>query len=479
MPEIVSNQYLSVKETSELLSCSEQYVRKLLRYGEISGERISSRWIIASESIDQYRCKDDNASTIPDHARRSFSKPSLKALSFFSGCMGLDLGLEKEGIKVLLACEVDSAARKTVEMNRPETALIGDIRDYSAAAIREKAGLSQTEEIDVVVGGPPCQAFSSAGKRQGFNDERGNVFLTFIDLITELRPKFAVIENVRGLLSAPLRHRSHEMRGKTYPSLSHDEQRGGALLFITQRLKEAGYSFSFNLYNAANFGSPQQRERVVIACSRDGEKLPYLTPTHSEKELYGLPKWRTLREVLRDLPENDHHFVKFPEKRLKYYRLLKPGQYWRDLPASLHQEALGASYHASGGKTGFYRRLAWDKPSPTLVTHPAMPATDLAHPEVDRPLSIEEYKRIQEFPDDWMIAGRLLDQYRQVGNAVPCSLGRAIARMLLAHLNGETPMIYPDFPYSRYHKTDDVSWMLKTLGDLEESSGEQLSLNLV
>lgn len=480
MPEIVSNQYLSVKETSVLLSCSEQYVRKLLRYGEISGERISSRWIVASESVDQYRCKDDNASIIiPDHARRSFSKPTLKALSFFSGCMGLDLGLEKEGIKVLLACEVDSVARKTVEMNRPETALIGDIRDYSAATIREKAGLSQTEEIDVIVGGPPCQAFSSAGKRQGFNDERGNVFLTFIDLITELRPKFAVIENVRGLLSAPLQHRPHEMRGKTYPSLSPDEQRGGALLFVTRRLKEAGYSFSFNLYNAANFGSPQQRERVVIACSRDGEKLPYLTPTHSEKELYGLPKWRTLKEVLRDLPENEHHFVKFPEKRLKYYKLLKPGQYWRDLPVDLHQEALGASYYASGGKTGFYRRLAWDKPSPTLVTHPAMPATDLAHPEVDRPLSIEEYKRIQEFPDDWIIAGSLLDQYRQVGNSVPCSLGRAIARMLLAHLNGETPMIYPAFPYSRYHKTDDVSWMLETLGHLEESSGEQLSLNLV
>jgi DNA (cytosine-5)-methyltransferase 1 len=212
----MSNQYLSVKETSELLSCSEQYVRKLLRYGEISGERISSRWIVASESINQYRCKDNDVNVvIQDHARRSFSKPTLKALSFFSGCMGLDLGLEKEGIEVLLACEVDSAARKTIEMNRPEIALIGDIRDYSAATIREKAGLNQTEEIDVIVGGPPCQSFSSAGKRQGFNDDRGNVFLTFIDLITELRPKFAVIENVRGLLSAPLQHRPHEMRGKT------------------------------------------------------------------------------------------------------------------------------------------------------------------------------------------------------------------------------------------------------------------------
>ncbi len=475
----MSNQYLSVKETSEILNCSEQYVRKLLRYGEIGGERISSRWIVVSESVSQYLCKEDDTNiVIPDHARRSLSKPNLKALSFFSGCMGLDLGLEKEGIKVLLACEIDPSARKTIETNRPDVALIGDVRDYSAAVIREKAGLSQMEEIDLIVGGPPCQAFSSAGKRQGFNDERGNVFLKFIDLIAELRPRFAVIENVRGLLSAPLQHRPHEMRGKNCPPLEQDEQKGGALLFVIQRLKESGYSISFNLYNAANFGSPQQRERVIIACSRDGEKLPYLTPTHSGKELYGLRRWQTLQETLEGLPKDGHHFVKFPEKRLKYYRLLKSGQYWRDLPTELHQEALGASYHAGGGKTGFYRRLAWDKPSPTLVTHPAMPATDLAHPEEDRPLSIEEYKRIQELPDDWIIAGTLLDQYRQVGNAVPCSLGRAIARMLLTHLKGESPIVYPDFPYSRYHKTDDMSWMAETLGSSEKAPEVQLSLNL-
>lgn len=474
----MADQYLSVKETSEILHCSEQYVRQLLQQGEIGGERISSRWIVASESVQYYCTKAKGEGLdVPDHGRHSFSKPSLKALSFFSGCMGLDLGLEKEGIQVLLACEIDAAARKTIETNRPDIALIGDIRNYSAEEIRQKAGLSTTDEIDLIVGGPPCQAFSSAGKRQGFNDERGNVFLTFIDRIIELKPRFAVIENVRGLLSAPLKHRPHEMRGSGFPPLSQDERRGGALIFIIQRLTEAGYSISFNLYNAANFGSPQQRERVIITCSRDGQKLPYLTPTHSEKSLYGLPKWKTLREVLEGLSEDNHHFVKFPEKRLKYYRLLKPGQYWKDLPVELHQEALGASFYAGGGKTGFYRRLAWDRPAPTLVTHPAMPATDLAHPEADRPLSIEEYKRIQEFPDDWIIEGRLLDQYRQVGNAVPCSLGRAIANMLLTSLRGETDLIYPDFPYSRYHKTDDISWMAE-MGYIPEDQVMQLSLSL-
>ncbi|MEA5546787.1 DNA cytosine methyltransferase [Limnoraphis robusta CCNP1324] len=422
---------------------------------------IGNRWVIASESANEYRCRDHSTSrTVLDYRRRSSDKPELKALSFFSGCMGLDLGLEREGIKVILACEVDKAARKTIKTNKPDIALIADIRDYSASGIREKAGLTPQEDIDVIVGGPPCQAFSSAGKRKGFNDERGNVFLTFIDLIIELKPKFAVIENVRGLLSAPLKHRPHQMRGSQYSSLSPEEQRGGALLQITHRLKKAGYGISFNLYNAANFGSPQQRERVIIICNRNGERLPYLTPTHSEKGLYELPKWRTFRQGCEGLPKDGHHFVQFPEKRLKYYRLLKPGQYWRDLPEELHQEALGGSYHAGGGKTGFYRRLAWDKPSPTLLTHPAMPATDLAHPEEDRPLSIEEYKRIQEFPDDWIIEGSLLEQYRQIGNAVPCSLGRAIGRTLVHYLNGVEPQVFKDFPYSRYLKTDDMSWEL-------------------
>ena len=117
--------------------------------------------------------------------------------------------------------------------------------------------------------------------------------------------------------------------------------------------------------------------------------------------------------------------------------MLKPGQNWRNLPVDLQKEALGKSYYAGGGKTGFLRRLAWEKPSPTLVTHPAMPATDLAHPEEDRPLSIEEYRRLQEFPNSWKFAGPLVQQYKQVGNAVPHSLGKSLGQHLIKYLNGE------------------------------------------
>jgi len=395
---------------------------------------------------------------VSDRARETPSTGNFKALSFFSGALGLDQGLERAGLEILLVSEIDKACRETIVLNRPDTALIGDINDYSASQIRKLAGLGPKEDIHLIVGGPPCQAFSTAGKREGFQDERGNVFLTFIDRILELQPHYAVIENVRGLLSAPLEHRTHDRRGFGFPPLTPEEQKGGALQHIIKRLREGGYGVSFNLYNAANFGVPQSRERVVIICSRNGKKAPYLAPTHSENGDHGLPRWRTVREVFASLEKCEHHHVNFPEKRLKYYRLLKDGQYWKHLPEKLQKEALGASYFAGGGKTGFYRRLAWDKPSPTLVTHPAMPATDLCHPQEDRPLSIEEYKRIQQFPDDWKMAGTLIDQYRQVGNAVPVGLGEAIGRMVVSLLQKSETCAVPNFSYSRYNATDDIAW---------------------
>lgn len=405
---------------------------------------------------------------VADHPRQSTSKPQIKALSFFTGAMGLDIGLENAGIKILLASEIDKVCRQTIQANHPEIALIGDIRDYTADQVLEAVRLDKSDDIELIVGGPPCQAFSTAGKRKGFEDERGNVFLKFVDLILDLRPKYAVIENVRGLLSAPLIHRPHNQRGLGHPSLGRNEEKGGALLDVIEMLQGGGYGLSFNLYNSANYGSPQIRERVVIVCARDGSKLPYLTPTHSEDGSFGLPKWKTFREAIHDLPDSPKDFINFPERRLQYYRLLKPGQNWRNLPMELQQEALGKSYFAGGGKTGFLRRLAWDRPAPTLVTNPAMPATDLAHPEEDRPLSVQEYKAIQEFPSEWVICGSVLDQYRQIGNAVPVSLGKAVGRLIVSHLKGERITSYQGFRYSRYLGTDHISWEREVRGRLSK-----------
>lgn len=381
----------------------------------------------------------------------------MKALSFFSGAMGLDLGLEQAGIETLLVSEIEKNCQNTIRKNQPNIPILGDIRNYSAADILSAVNFTPQQPIDLIVGGPPCQAFSTAGKRKGFEDERGNVFLKYIELILNLSPRYAVIENVRGLLSAPLVHRPHHERGEGYPPLTPEEEKGGALYHIVSLLRQGGYDVSFNLYNSANFGTPQTRERVVIICSKSG-RVPYLEPTHAQNGEHDLPKWRTFREGVKGLDTTAKHYIHFPEKRLRYYRMLQPGQYWKHLPPDIQKEALGKSYYSGGGKTGFLRRLSWDKPSPTLVTHPAMPATDLAHPTEDRPLSIEEYKRIQEFPDDWIIEGSLLNQYKQVGNAVPVGLGRAIGSAIKKHAQGQQTQTYWNFNYSRYKDTDDQSW---------------------
>lgn len=454
---------ITIKEASEKLDLSPQQVRNLCRDEKIYAQKVGKTWILEEEAVEYYKSNHNCGKTIDKEATHKDTRGELGfstpiALSFFSGAMGLDLGIEKAGFKTLLACETDKACRKTIATNKPDMALIGDIMEYSASEIKNKAGLNDADDIDLVIGGPPCQAFSTAGNRKGFEDKRGNVFLTFIDRIIQLNPKYAVIENVRGILSAPLKHRPHDQRGENNEPLSSEELKGGALRYILDTLRQAGYGVTFNLYNSANFGTPQKRERVIIVASREGHRLPFLTPTNAEKGDYGLPLWNTFEDAVKTLPKGSKNHLNFPEKRLKYYKLLGPGQYWKHLPEDLQKEALGKSYYSGGGKTGFLRRLAWDRPSPTLVTHPAMPATDLAHPEENRPLSIEEYKRIQQFPDNWKIEGSLIEQYRQIGNAVPIGLGKAVGDLIMNHIKGLKSVNYNNFKYSRYSNTDDVSW---------------------
>jgi len=450
---------INIKDASLKLGVSEQRVRTLCREGLITARKNGKTWLIDQPSMDKYGLQTAHM-VAEDHPAYNVDilKKKPIALSFFSGGMGLDLGIEKAGFDIRLACEVDKFCRQTIELNKPNTALLSDINNYQPKDILEKAQLTINDDIDLIMGGPPCQAFSTAGKRKGFNDDRGNVFLKYIDLALALKPKYFIIENVRGLLSCPLDHRPHDQRGSGFSDLAGDELKGGALNFIIQKLKKSSYAYSFNLYNAANFGTPQSRERVVIICSRDGNRPPFLVPTHSQYGGEGLPKWNTIKTCFNNIEKHDH--INFPEKRLIYYKLLKSGQNWKNLPKSLQKEAMGKSFYSGGGKTGFLRRLDWNKPSPTLVTHPAMPATDLAHPKENRPLSIQEYKRIQEFPDDWDLAGPLIQQYKQVGNAVPVGFGLAVGKLIFNLIQGKPVQDIPNFKHSRYNNTSTKEWEL-------------------
>ncbi len=386
------------------------------------------------------------------------AKSSYQYASFFSGALGLDLGLEGAGLKPAFYNEIEGRFCATIQLNRPRVPLYNcDIRELNAKKLLLAHGLKRGE-LFAVAGGPPCQAFSTAGKRRGLNDVRGNVFLHFIDLIEGLEPKYAIIENVRGLLSVPLKHRPHNRRGKGFPSLLAEESPGGALAHIISKFESIGYKLSFTLYNAANFGVPQIRERVIILAAREGDEIPFMAATHSDQDK-SLSPWKTARDAIWDLrnKKNLEH-IKFPEKRLKYYKLLKAGQNWRSLPLKLQKEALGKSYYAGGGRTGFLRRLDWNRPAPTLVTSPAMPATDLCHPTRNRPLSVEEYRRIQTFPESYRMAGTTLEKYKQIGNAIPCQLGRAIGKHLIQFDKGTLKKFNTDGKLSRYLHTDHRSW---------------------
>lgn len=443
------DELISVDDAAETLGVTKQTVTKLIRDRQLPAQKVGNKWILRAGDLEQY-LNDNNLVPEPkDHPRHvDAPMPNVIALSFFSGALGLDLGMENAGIESILYCENDRKCRMTINASRPDAALIGDINEYTSDEILDMAGIPKGAKVDVIFGGPPCQAFSTAGARRAFNDSRGNVFLKYLEIVSEIKPTYVVIENVRGLLSTP------------YPLEEGGAPvKGGALKIILKRLNDAGYTVSFNLYNAANFGAAQIRERVVLIGKLGNERVPYLTPTNSEHGEYGLPVWRTFGEAVKGLESESLHHAEFPEKRLRFFRMLSEGQYWKDLPREVQPEAMGKAYALSGGKTGFYRRIWFDRPCPTLVTTPTMPATDLCHPVEDRPLSIEEYKRVQGFDDDWPICGNIMDIYKQIGNAVPVELGKAIGKAIIDDMQGNPPDLkFADFSYSRYKRTSDKTW---------------------
>ncbi len=388
---------------------------------------------------------------------------SARSISFFSGALGLDLGLEQAGFKCLAANEIDPRACETIRLNRPKLKLYdGDMRQLSAEQILSDLRLSYGD-IDLVVGGPPCQAFSTAGKRRSLDDNRGNLVLHFLNVAIGLSPQWIVLENVRGLLSAPIRHRPHIERGRGHAPLAPDELPGGALARVVTILEDAGYLVSFCLYDAANFGVPQRRERLILIANRDDVPVSYLQPTHT------IDEWGTFQAAVKGL-RRKQEFIPLRDAQLKYLPLVGPGENWRVLPPRVQKIALGKAYLAGGGRVGFFRRVAWDSPSPTLVTSPTMPATLLAHPRELRPLSVEEYKRLQGFPDDWEVAGSTTQKYRQLGNAVPIGLAKHLGHHLLNGPKEHTRVVTTrQLVTSRYSFTSDREWRVQYASAIERS----------
>ncbi len=401
----------------------------------------------------------------------------MNAISLFTGAMGFDLGIKYAGFDIKVCIEQDKWACETIRANTQIPLLESDINELSCDDILLAANVKK-EDVDLVFGGPPCQPFSSAGKQKGLADVRSNTISKFIEIVSEIQPKFFLLENVRGLLSAKLNDFVPNVFSHN-PKIS--QLKGSALYYIISEFERIGYTVSFSLFNSANYGVPQQRERVILFGHKGSERIPLPKPTHYEynektkeqMEKLGIQSWVDLETALGDWvspfgkyqavdQENTTQFLPLRPMQRKYVSMLQGGQYWVHLPPDIQKQALGKVYDLVGGRTGFYRRLSYKAPSPTLVTVPTMPATLLCHPKYLRPLSIEEYARIQMFPETWKFQGSIANQYKQIGNAVPVGLGYMAGMQLMKFL--KNPKILEDeekvsLKHSRYKLTTDKEFI--------------------
>jgi len=374
----------------------------------------------------------------------------LKVISLFSGGMGLDLGLESTNRFQTVACvENDAAACETIRRNRACGRLRkslklyeGDISNLDPREVLNDLGL-KPGEVDVVSGGPPCQSFSTAGKRGTVQDVRGTMLWQFLRFVDVIQPKFFLMENVRGLLSAALEHRPiAERPNKGGPPLSDKEKPGSVVeQFVKdlRRIKGAKYHMDVFEVNSVNYGAPQIRERALFIGNRFNEQVDFPNPTHGvqsennsrqqtlfdcdDKQPDLLP-WRTLGDAISGLDDESPELLDFSPRKKKFLAMVPPGGNWRCLPINLQKESMKKAWFAKGGRSGWWRRLSYDLPCPTLMTMPNHASTSLCHPEHVRVLSLREYAAIQEFPSEWEFCGKTTEKYKQVGNAVPVRLGK-------------------------------------------------------
>jgi len=404
------NEYYSIAEVADMLSVSKETLRRW----DANGKLVPIR-----HPINNYRVYHHDQLLVFEEARLMFNtvwdeemltvpKNTYTDIELFAGAGGLALGLEKAGFTHVALNELIPDACNTLRKNRPEwNVLEGDVAQISFEKYNGK--------VDMVSGGFPCQAFSYAGKKLGFEDTRGTLFYQFARVVKEVQPKIFLGENVRGLLE-------------------HNE--GKTMNTIRDVIHELGYSLVEPRFLKAIFYMvPQKRERLFLVGIRNdlADKMTFIWPSPYKRIL-------TLRDALKagelystDVPESPGQ--KYPQRKQEILSHVPQGGYWRDLPIEMQKEYMKGSFDLPGGKTGMARRLSWDEPSLTLTCAPAQKQTERCHPEETRPLTTREYARIQTFPDDWTFTGKMDSVYKQIGNAVPVNLAFAMGRALVRMLN--------------------------------------------
>lgn len=369
----------------------------------------------------------------------------LKVIDLFSGVGGLSYGFaHNDHFEIVAANEILQNMAKAYSLNHPTTKVYAeDIKDFKAKRIEKDLNI-KASEIDIVVGGPPCQAYSTVGKRL-IDDPRGKLFREYFRVLKEFNPKFFLFENVRGLLSI---------------------QNGELIRNIISLFESLNYKVQYKLLNAADYGAPQIRERVVLIGSKLNGEFYYPDPTHRDPnkipDLFNkdLRPYLTLEEAISDLPfiksgEENFEYVTMPQndfqklmrknapnklmdhnspnnnaKLVKIMELLPDGGTPEDLPEDLRP---------TSGFKNTYCRLWWKRPSTTITRNLSTPSSSRCiHPKAPRPLTTREGARIQCFPDDYRFYGSRSDKNLQIGNAVPTFLSIALAESI-SNLFERTP----------------------------------------
>ncbi|MFP4402709.1 MAG: DNA cytosine methyltransferase [Candidatus Nanoarchaeia archaeon] len=328
---------------------------------------------------------------------------SYKVIELFAGAGGMALGFEKAGLYKEALVEIDKDCVNTLKHNRPNWNVIHE--NISKVDFK---GMN----ADIVSGGFPCQPFSYAGKKLGFEDTRGTMFFEFARCVKEVQPKLVLAENVEGVL----RHNN-----------------GNTLKTIVNVLEELGYKVKYKVINSVNHGVAQKRKRLIIVGTKDDYEFEF--PQNKSHIV-------TLKKALENVPKSEG--TRYSEKRKQVLELVPPGGCWIDLPIEIQKEFMGKSFYSGGGKRGMARRISWNEPCLTLTTSPSQKQTERCHPEETRPFTIREYARIQSFPDEWEFKGSVSSQYKQIGNAVAVEVGKILGEQIIICLNKETPSFVED-----------------------------------
>jgi len=365
----------------------------------------------------------------------------IKVIDLFAGVGGLSYGFAQDNdFEIIAANEILLDMAKAYELNHSNVKVYcKDIKDFGIKDLERDFGIKKGE-IDLIIGGPPCQAYSTVGKRL-IDDPRGKLFQEYYRVLKELEPKVFLFENVKGLLSM---------------------QKGELLKTIISLFESLGYKVKYKVLNSADYGVPQIRERVIIIGTKFNKEFQYPLPTHyntttyyDKKNCLNLKPYLKLSDAISDLPfiksgeesfkyatepQNefqklmrknapkklmDHNAPKNNEKLVKIMELLPDGGTPKDLPEEIRP------------KSGFgntYCRLWWDRPSTTITRNLSTPSSSRCiHPKAPRPLTTREGARIQCFPDDYIFYGSRSSKNLQIGNAVPTFLSIALKKAIKKH----------------------------------------------